>query len=117
MGDGFRGSQSVTITLTGVQFDARGLDILDPAPKTPETDQPSGAQASKAGRPPAAWWEDLIIDVFASIHWGDLKPERQSHIEAAMQDWMAARGVSASVSTVRKRARKVWEAFHREGEN
>lgn len=109
-GHGFHDGKQMTVTLTGVQFDGRGLDILDPAP------QPARVTGT-AGRPPAGWWEDLIVDVFAKIYWGDLKPMQQSHIEAAMQEWISTKGWSASSSTVRKRARKLWDAIHRQGEN
>lgn len=108
-GNGFRDGKQTTVTLTGVQFDARGLDILDPPSRPTKGDSPAAA-ATKGGRPTAAWWEDLILDTFAKIHFGDLKPERQSQIEAAMNDWIVAKGLSASLSTVRKRARKLWEA-------
>jgi len=112
---GFLGAHQATVTLTGVQFDGRGLDLLDPAPKAATAD-PIPLPTPRTGRPAADWWEDLIIDVFAEIYRGDLKPERQSHVEAAMQSWIEARGATASVSTVRKRARKLWEAIQREDE-
>lgn len=117
-GRGYHEGASVSVTLTGVQFDARGLDILDP-PRLSEAASVTRAALSKpgpSGRPTAGWWEDLIIDVFAKVHWGDLKPERQSDIEDAMQRWLEDRGESAAVSTVRKRARKLWGAIHREDE-
>jgi hypothetical protein len=111
---GFHDGKQMTVTLTGVRFDARGLDILDPT-RTARVDPPS--PAGNTGRPTASWWEDLIIDIFAGVYRGDLKPVRQSDIETAMQDWISTKGLSASSSTVRKRARKLWDAIHREGEN
>lgn len=115
-GHGFRGSNQMTVTLTGIQFDAHGLQVLDPAPQPARAGAGPGA-VGISGRPPAGWWEDLIIDVFAKIYWGDLKPERQSHIEVAMQEWISTKGLSAPSSTVRKRARKLWNALHRQGES
>jgi hypothetical protein len=112
---GFHDGKQMTVTLTGVRFDARGLDILDPAPRRARVDPP--APTGNTGRPTASWWEDLIIDIFGDVYWADLKPERQADIEAAMHDWISAKGLSASSSTVRKRARKLWDAIHREGEN
>lgn len=110
---GFHDGRQMTVTLTGVQFEARGLDLLDP-PSTPERIQL--LPPSSAGRPTGSWWEDCIIDVFTQIHFGDLTPTRQRQVEAAMFEWMSARNLSAAVSTVRKRARKVWQAIHREDE-
>lgn len=113
---GFDGGQQLEMALTGVQFDARGLDLLDPPRPPPET-RISAKSKGKTGRPPADWWEDLIIEIFAKIHWGDLKPTRQSHVEEAMHEWLTARGYPAAVSTVRLRARKLWDAVNREDEN
>lgn len=111
---GFQGSKHMTVTLTGVQFDARGLDILDP-PTRQERIEP--LPPNKVGRPTGTGLEDMIMDIFAKIHFGDLKPERQAHIEAAMHEWLSARNFAVSASTVRKRARKMWDALHREDEN
>lgn len=112
---GFDGGQQLEIALTGVQFDARGLDLLDP-PQSPHQTPNTARSKGKTGRPTKDWWEDLIIEIFARIHWGDLKPTRQSHIEDAMNEWLAAKGFAAAASTIRSRARKLWEAVNREDE-
>lgn len=105
--------ETVTTRMTGLRFSGVMLaGLLESLPTVPAQRPPT-----QGGRPPANWWEDLIIDIFAKIYLGDLKPERQSHVEDAMNDWLVAHGHSASGSTVRKRARKVWEAINREGEN
>lgn len=109
---GFDGGQQLEMALTGVQFDGRGLDLLDP-PRSPRQAPISATSKVKTGRPRGDWWEDLIIEIFAKIHWGDLKPTRQSHVEEAMHEWLTARGIPAAVSTVRLRARKLWEAVNR----
>jgi len=51
------------------------------------------------------------------MYLGDLKPQRQADIEKTMNDWIASKGESAAVSTVRSRARKLWQALSREGGN
>jgi hypothetical protein len=106
--------ETVTTRMTGLRFSGVMLaGLLETLP----TVHLSMGPPTQGGRPPANWWEDLIIDIFAKIYRGDLKPERQSHVEDAMNDWLVAHSHSASGSTVRKRARKVWEAVNREGEN
>jgi hypothetical protein len=52
-----------------------------------------------------------------ALYVGDLKPQRQADIEKAMNDWIASKGESAAVSTVRNRARKLWQMLSREDEN
>lgn len=79
--------------------------------------QPSPTTVAVGGRPPADWWEDLLIDVCFQHFRGDLKPKTQADIERAMQEWITARGFEAASSTVRTRARKIWQAIKREDED
>ena len=103
----------------GVQFHLGDLKKSFPnvfkgvpaAPATPE------ASAGRGGRPPAEWWDDLWIEMCRALYLGDLKPQRQADIEKAMNDWIGSKGESAASSTVRSRARKLWQALSREGEN
>jgi hypothetical protein len=80
------------------------------------TDSPDSS-IGKGGRPPAEWWDDLWIAISCALYMGDLKPKRQADIEKAMNDWIASKGESAAVSTVRNRARKLWQALSREDGN
>lgn len=72
---------------------------------------------SKVGRPPAEWWDDMWVAIMKQIYEGALQPKRQVDIENAMQEWIVASGRSAATSTVRKRARKLWDALSLEDEN
>jgi hypothetical protein len=85
-----------------------------PAPAPTEMPTPT---PTAGGRPPAAWWEDLLIDVCFQHFRGDLKPKTQADIERAMRHWITTHGYDAAPSTVRIRARKVWQAINREAEN
>lgn len=78
---------------------------------------PPELSSGKAGRPPAEWWDDLWIEMCRSLYLGDLKPQKQADIEKAMNNWIASKGESAAISTIRSRARKVWQAISREDEN
>jgi hypothetical protein len=69
------------------------------------------------GRPPADWWDDLIIDICFRHFRGELKPKTQADVARAMQAWMTENGYEAADSTVRVRARKVWNAIRRDAEN
>jgi hypothetical protein len=69
------------------------------------------------GRPPADWWDDLIIDICFKHFRGELKPKTQAEVARAMQAWMTEHGHEAADSTVRVRARKVWNAIQQDAEN
>lgn len=89
-------------------------DVFKPdLTKSASTDSVAG----KAGRPAAEWWDDLWVEICRGLYIGDLKPKRQADIEKAMNDWIASTGNSAATSTIRARARKLWQAISREDEN
>ena len=52
-------------------------------------------------------WAAIAVDLYL----GDLKPKTQADIEAAMHNWLSAREIGASESTVRSRARQLWQAI------
>lgn len=72
-GRGFHDGKQMTVTLTGVQFDARGLDLLDPDPKPVEV-----GRAPSAGRPAADWWDDLLIEMFRRLWEDNWSPRTQA---------------------------------------
>jgi hypothetical protein len=74
-------------------------------------------QPAKGGRLPADWWENLLIEICFQHFRGDLKPKTQADILRAMQEWITAHGHDAAESTVKIRARKVWQAITREAGN
>lgn len=67
------------------------------------------AGPKKGGRPPADFWDDMWASIAASLYEGDLVPKSQAEIERAMTAWIEGRGQSAAVSTVRARARRLWD--------
>ena len=71
-----------------------------PAPPVPK---------GKGGRIPAAFWDDLWAFIANALYQGDLKPKRQADIEKAMAEWIAANGLDAASSTIRGRARRLWD--------
>jgi hypothetical protein len=110
---GFDVGDQLRVTLTGVQFDARELDVIDPPP-SPSTKSLIPISSETTGRPAKDWWEELLIEISASIYRGDLTPTKQAHIEKAMQNWLTDRGWFAAPSTVRGRASKLWKAMNRD---
>jgi len=77
-------------------------------PKASAQIEPTPAP-KKGGRPPAEFWDDLWAHIAAALYNGDLAPKRQSEIEAAMADWLDDKNFSASPSTIRGRARRLWD--------
>ena len=70
----------------------------------------------KGGRPPAEFWDDMWATIAASLYDGGLKPKSQADVERAMTDWIEGQGFSAAVSTIRARARRLWDQIALPGE-
>lgn len=70
---------------------------------------PDPPVAKKGGRPPAPFWDDMWAAIAIALFVGDLQPKTQADIEKAMADWLVSNGHSAGVSTVRGRARRLWD--------
>jgi len=67
------------------------------------------AQKNRGGKPLAAHWDDMWAAIAVTLYSGDLKPRTQADIERAMKDSLAAKGIDASDSMVRSRARRLWQ--------
>ena len=97
--------------------------FTNPVPNTPsspnpaESTQPSSQYPPKAkgGRPLAEHWDDMWAAIAVALYTGQLIPKNQAGIEGAMLAWLEANGHSAANSTVRGRARRLWDRI--EGEN
>ena len=63
----------------------------------------------KTGRPRGAFWDDMWAAIASDLFDGKLKPKSQADLEQAMLKWIEANGHSAAVSTVRARARRLWD--------
>jgi hypothetical protein len=76
-------------------------------------DQPNEGtkKTNSGGRPPAAFWDDLWAAMAAALYDGSLSPKTQADIERAMADWLEAHSHTAAPSTVRTRARRLWDAI------
>ena len=64
---------------------------------------------AQAGRLPADWWDDLWIEIFRQVYLGDLKPKSQADIVSAMQQWLSDNDIEAGDSTLKPRARKLYQ--------
>ena len=65
--------------------------------------------AKKGGRPPAEFWDDMWAAIAASLYSGDLKPKSQADVQRAMAEWIEANDRNAADSTVKSRARRLWD--------
>lgn len=63
----------------------------------------------KGGRHRKDFWDDMWAAIAASLYDGDLKPRSQADVERAMAGWIDGHGHSASDSSVRARARRLWD--------
>lgn len=68
----------------------------------------------RSGRPSATWWEDLWIEIARQLYAGDLDHQSQAAIEKSMHNWIATQGHEAGETTVRDRARRLFQALNRE---
>lgn len=98
----------------GVSFARPAIEALI-APAIANREPAKTAQVN--GRPPAAFWDDLWIEMCRQLYVGALVPKKQSDLESAMMDWTAKHGHDPSESTIRPRARKLWTALQKEDKN
>jgi hypothetical protein len=108
--------QKIHLQAFGVSFWRAQIEEMIPVDQLAPTAVASG-QASATpvgGRPPADWWEDLIIEICFRYFRGDLKHKTQADVVRAMQVLMEERGHEAADSTVKLRARKVWNAIQKD---
>ena len=98
-------------TLTGVYFDRASLDAMLPqvAPSTPLS-----TATINAGRPPAAYWDDLWCAIWGQIYRGELIPKRQADVERAMLQWANLNDHEMSETSAKPRAKKLFAEFERE---
>jgi hypothetical protein len=67
------------------------------------------AQLTKGGRPLAEHWDDMWAAIAVALYAGDLIPKSQSDLERAMLSWLEGIGLEPATSTVRQRARRLWD--------
>lgn len=98
--------------LFGVRLDPAGLVRMGlfPAGSLPRPDPVVSpvAPAPAGGRPPKAFWEDMIVEMFRRSFLDSFQPKSQSELERAMLDWAGENQHDASESAVKIRARKIW---------
>jgi hypothetical protein len=100
----------------GVSFSRRGIEaLIGPALAGRRVLPDSTAKAG--GRPAAAWWDDLWIEICRQLYAGDLQPKKQADVESAMMDWASKQGHDPAPSTIRSRTRKLWTALNLKGRN
>jgi hypothetical protein len=108
------------IKLSGVYFLKESLSALLPISEisvAAEDELDEETSKPKGGRPPQAWWDDMIVAVAGLILHGQLKPTRQAQVTDAMLTWAALNGHDISESAVKPKAKKLFEAYQKEGRN
>lgn len=80
-----------------------------PAPIIAPMASPVPSPAKKGGRPPAEFWDDMWAAIAAALYNGALVPKSQADVERAMLEWIEGNDYSAVQSTVRARARRLWD--------
>lgn len=104
-GEGPKGERR--ITLSAVYFERAALTAMTDAEAAPTPPDPT--TPNTGGRPRAASAEDMLNAVWGRIYDGSLMPGKQADIQNAMLEWLAANRQSLSESTVKDRARKLWQ--------
>ncbi|WP_294122547.1 hypothetical protein [Sphingomonas sp.] len=63
----------------------------------------------KGGRPPAEFWDDMWAAIATALYSGALIPKSQADVQRAMSEWIDDNSYSAADSTVKGRARRLWD--------
>lgn len=71
--------------------------------------QPSSTPKNKGGRPLADHWDEMWAEIAVKLWNGDWEPKTQADVEREMHEWLAAHDLDAGDTTVRARARKLWD--------
>ncbi len=66
---------------------------------------------NRGGKPLAKHWDTMWAAIAVKLHNGDLDPKTQADIERAMLEWLASQGIYAGETTIRKKARSLWQAM------
>jgi hypothetical protein len=139
------GSTTVTVSAFEVRFPSDAVQDLVPKSSMPPVPPPPTAtweslrsrprpaqqqvapkvtvpepQKPKGGAPRKVWWDALWVEMCMLVYRGDLKPgeSKQVDIENAMADWVSQQPeTDASERTIRDAARKLFQAFSKEGKN
>ena len=101
--------RSAYMQLTNVHFLKAALDAL----ASPSEQSLPEAKANRGGRPPKDYWDDLWCAIWGLAYRGDLQPKNQADIERAMMAWIEERGETASESTIKPLARKMFMEMQR----
>ena len=105
--DDVRADIEAKLEILAFEFD-KPIEPLTPQIETQSVASESPAN-NKGGRPPASFWDDMWAAIAAALYAGDLAPKTQADIEKAMADWIEINGHSAGDSTIRGRARRLWD--------
>jgi hypothetical protein len=84
------------------KFDFEQSDQLETSPHATRKER-------KGGRPPADFWDEMWSAIAVQLYDGTLNPKTQAQVERAMSEWIEGNGFSAAASTVRARARRLWD--------
>jgi hypothetical protein len=82
---------------------------FEPSASSQASPGESKALAMKGGRRRGEFWDDMWAAIAVQLYSGDLAPKSQADVERAMADWIEANGESAATSTIRARARRLWD--------
>lgn len=85
----------------------QGIAIPQATPSRPSSTPP--VVKNKGGKPLSAHWDEMWSSIAVMLYVGDLQPASQADIERAMKDWFAANEFDVGDTTVRDRARKLWQ--------
>lgn len=66
------------------------------------------------GRPLAEHWDDMWAAIAVALYTGDLNPKSQADVERAMTGFLEGQGRDPATSTVRQRARRLWDRLAEE---
>lgn len=108
--DEMRANVIAKLAISRFAFEPPPSSAVHPQPESlqPTTETP-GAVKWKGGRPPAEFWDDMWASIATALYDGTLKPKTQADVERAMADWIESNGHNAAGSTVRARARRLWD--------
>ena len=103
----FRASQRLGLHMLEFTLGPASASLAPTA--TPSASASSEPTRNKGGRPLAQHWDDLWAHIAAKLYLTDWNPKTQQAVEEAMSEWLVNHSLDAAESTVRGRARRLWD--------
>lgn len=103
--------EAVHVKIWGVQFLDLGLNLA--ATNVSAASQSTSKSKNKGGAPGLEFWDQMWAYLCVEALQGRFHPKRQAEIQGAMTQWILDNNYDAGDTTIKRRARMLWEQMQK----